>query len=345
MVHKAMVYHETGDGRKVGILDRGKLRSLRMERTRQGREVLGRFEEWLVRHQGLSVRSAQSTRALAWNTLLETNGQPLDVVSDPLLNYQTYLRIRGAITKLCLWMLSDPKASDEDREWARDTVNLVSRVSRTRQVERPTGSKDKKVRPVDDETAHKVLEAVTRLGKKEQIQRPWLGPVLRIRYLTGVGSPEVVCLRSFDVRRACNEMRGRGKKKPTWVPVWTKDRRRKSRAVPGSLIRDELFQIDEWPWEWGIVADVIAPHRQTPEQRIDVASREVSRHSTRVLREAGVLEDGMSPIQRTHQLKWWAWARMFKQTKDWVMLQQLSGMSISRLKQYPFLRDIEYGQL
>jgi integrase len=304
------------------VFDKHQYYVLQHKLAKIGAEALADFEKWLVVEMGLSEEAATRTRALCWVALYSTGANPIEKLRANISWYYK-IQLRSALGKLAAWIQSDPDSTPEDRAWARKVVNGMADTPVYSDTWTPRIPR--KVRGVpktlseDDYVV--LLEVVERRHKRQGFRTPWARPLCRIVLLAAASTDEVVYIERDVVLEALTDKR---QGRPAGLPLWKRGQR--SRMVPLSLVEDELLTLAQWPAEWGTVADIVAP--LADDNRMTTAAYYLRREWTAVCTEAGV--DRTTP----QMLRWRAAHATFKATKDYVLVQQMFGIDIPKMKRY-----------
>lgn len=327
-------------------LDRARYQRLARERSKRGEKALPGFAEWLIKKHDVRPVTAVRTRAIAWSLYEETGGDPASIFHRDIwieaATYRTVIDARSAIRRLCDWLLMTSK-NPADHEWAREQIRLIlnapriQRMPTTNRILPKGDSKKQGTTPLTNEQAQRVIDLIDDLAIERRVRAPWYRDVMRILALTGMDAVDLPLLARRDLVVALQQPRKR-----SWIRVQkTSHRRLRTQIVPLMLVRDEVKRLLAWPFEWRVLADIMAPSGD-PAKAANAAVIRIRLAWGHLLAEA-VPE---VPKRRRHKaLRNWVLTQIFRAQYDWVLVAQVSGLSLYHLRQIPWLLEIDAERL
>lgn len=296
-------------GQEVGFgtINNQRLHRAVREHHAAGQEAMADFIKWLIRHEGLRETAAKTNAAEVWNALCITwNAQeglshPEALFESPAYSKATLDRLQGFL-----------------RRWARYSKDpfLSSTIEGIRgQVKKGqvvTSAESMRIEPYTIGEIDAVLEATEKL--RGDPRWPWGWPVIRMIILGGARISELQIVTRSAVAQALSSGS---------IFLWTPNRG--TRALPVDLIREELEALLAWPWSWGGIADIIAPHSASKESATGRLIWKLGKH---VFEMAGV---ECHPRLWTHMCRWAAALRYYEITGCLVGATHLLG------SRYPML--------
>jgi len=346
---EALEWHESispdGKVNKAATLNRSQLRKAQMARIERGKYVIDPFTTWLVKHHGLQRVNARRQACIAWSAYEETNGDPVSLLrGEILMSYQSYLAMRSALTRFGTWLGTRSGASDKSREIGRrisnELLHLPKLPSPKGQNIAPKKNKSvPKALPYTRAEEERIYLTVDELRKQYGKRWPWLWPVARIYLKTAVPPVILVHLKRSDATYA---LQRHLKGEPAGIPIWSRREAKKqsmggTRIIPASLIDTELRLIVYWPYEWTILADIIAPTSKV-ERRISAASSKIRTRIRDIVDRADI---GLKKRDNFMlRLRLTAIRRLYEETRDLLLLQQVFDTQVTTLKRYPWIKKI-----
>jgi hypothetical protein len=344
---EATTWHETttmeGKAIRVGTHTKTSLLQAQKDRIKRGKNVIEPFTEWLITHYGIQRPYARQQATLAWSVYEETHGNPVSIIQhDITVSYYNYIKIRSALSRFATWISTREDGSDSTRQIGRRISNELLRLPRrgrqTHLLPDPRGAFLSKNVPYSHTEETNIYIAVERIKEKYGSRWPWFWATIRIYLRVRVTPEMLVHMKRSDAvyalqRHLAGEVAG--------IPLWSRRTTKRAnaggtRTIPVSLIKDELLSLVYWPYEWSTLADLIAP-RIPPERRVSVATRRVKARFKDVIKESGVPWDSHNSNIR---IKYTAMRRIYEETKDLLLLQQIFGVNAARLKRFPWIRKI-----
>jgi integrase len=299
-----------------------KVRKLGMEATKP-------FRDWLEESEGKNPENAKNTAMLAWWAIVEHGDNPTCKLLDDTLTVVTKNSIRRALRLFASYLIQDYLSGAREKSYARLIINSLAHI-RIRNPLDPTPKVYKpSTPPMPESDIAKLLQAVETRHIREGARHAWARPMLRMSILTGLTrASEIVQIEKSAVREALLDF---DQDEPATLAIWvSKDR---SKIIPVHLVEAELRSLDIWPVPWGTLADLVTPGAQ------DRPTAALSRYRTELKNtcvEAGVYRGQTTNISITNA----AIRRIYSKTRDLLLVQALSGVSIARLKQLDWLGDL-----
>lgn len=255
----AIMSKEDGEERIhiVGTPDRQALKVMTQELKKYGRAVMLPFVEWCVRSHGLSVTNAQTIASTVWLALWETECDPVSILRDPEITLNRHRKLWGALRTFGHWLYTSGQVSATDRELGRRIINELAGLPKQGNKIITTVKHPWYRACVDGFTQDEVvliLEGVERLHSRYKTRWPWLRSILYAITVLGVRPHDIVYVKRTDTIRAWNAHNAGN---VTGIPVWRKNL--KSLTIPVKLIENEVKLWVNWPYEWGVLADIISP--------------------------------------------------------------------------------------
>jgi len=328
---------------KFAVVDKSRYYKLQKQLAKVGRELLEDFRLWQITELGVTDANARRALSVAWVALYTTGGKPVERLYDEEVSWYAKAALQSALRRLTTWILSDDDASFEDRSWARQ---VISEMTLLPPGTIPPPRDPKKVKPkkppkkrfmLSDDDLLVLNEVIDRRHKREGYKRPWARLVCRLLLHTAASKAEIVNLEKEQVVKALAEYDADPRRGA--ISLWR--RRARARVIPVTLIEGELRDLAAWPIPWGTVADIIAPTVDV-DRRTTTATSRFAREWHSVCKEVGMSWSGAKLM---HGLREALTIRVFKQTRDLVLVQQLFGeelntRSLSKLKKNPRIQEI-----
>lgn len=307
-----------------------------LEYLRRARRKLEGFQRWLVRGSGLAEDRADVNVALVcravWEASQEGEGDPLDHLANPMLSKPSYSQLKAALKRYYTWQLVRKSSSDAEKASARRQLGKLA-VMRgpggllQRQRGHPTV-------PLPQEQFRKLMRSLPAWCKKMGPRWPWARGVLGIRLKAApLIRSELVWVQRSDLVRA----RVDG---PKWgtIQLWRKTKRApRSKIIPLALIEEEVDFLTDWPWEWGTLADLVAPTTRKRSRGAKAANL-IGQATQAFVEDTTGIRLGPND---TPSLQWATYVWLLKWLKgDWLSLARISGVSETRLRDHPDLLKV-----
>lgn len=265
--------------------------------ARAGREALGDFCEWLV-EEGVTPKTASNYVQQVWASLMATGGDPMKDFANPKFARATKLTLKAAWGRLAEWL--------EDTELER----VLSSKHTARVIADKRNTKASKAKPgFGVEIVDRFLAEIDK--DHDDPDYPWIWPVLRMTLILGLrAGVDTTWITRESVERAIEH---------GILTIVSKGD--KLRSLPAAPVRPELLRLLELPG-WMAIADLIAP-RSTRGSDLQ--------HQTAYAYMATALKNyaervGVDPAEvRTHRFRRAAALRVYAETKDIVLVQQMLG--------------------
>ena len=221
------------------------LRRLVHEHHAAGQETLAKFYKWLVRSEALRPVKAENIVATVWNTLCMTydagSGQsnPLVLLDlhDETYSYSTKIAISHAL-RLWARYTKDTTLQGQLLLWAKRRPDVTPRYVLDELNTSP---------PYTRAEYRRLLKALEEY--KGAPRYPWAWAVLRICFTQGVTVSEIIRLERTKIQQALQQ--GEVLLRIGWM--------RSKQAIPVELVREELEYLLSFPWEWGVIGDLVDP--------------------------------------------------------------------------------------
>ena len=308
-------------------------------RAHKGKPITVPLTKWLIHKFGYADITAQTMAAVAWTLYADSRGDPVGVLRNPDFPWTNYLKARGALNKLATWMITehtDGEVHDLGRKILSELTALPARGPEIARARRVKIGLTTKIQPLTVEEEGALFDAIERIRARYSTRWPWYWSCLRIVAKTGMRPDDLVHIEFERTERACIAgLRG----EPAGVPIWR--RRSQAALIPIALILDEIKPLVFGPQPWGTLADLISP-RAKEINRHHTATKQLRICLRKTYKEAGLYPEGQNKTAKYHigkRVQFRALQRMWETSRDWLLLQQMSGMDLMRLKNLSWLRD------
>lgn len=294
-----------------------------------GREALEDFSTWLVEEEGLTPQTAERYAQYLWQAVIATGGRPLQQMERADITVSTKNAIRAAVRQFGVWQ--------NDGELVADVENKrIRRLLKDRRNSKP----EKVVQPLSDETLHAFMGALN--ADRGNPRRPWAWPCISIMVKLGLRARSDLC--SGISKQAVDEA-------VSGAPLVIIGKRGTRRVVPSSIVHDELETLAAFPYQWGTVADIVAP-ASDPKNRSNAAYTRIRK----AIHEYAETADIDPRELRTHRLRHTAALRLYEASGHDIMLVAgfLGHASIETTKNYlakdrtkdieSFLEKMDFGE-
>jgi integrase len=264
--------------------------------ARAGREALKPFREWLVA-EGAGERTARNYVQSIWASLISTGGNPMADFSDPRYSRSTKLVLRAAWSRYAEW------TDDAELERELSSRRLKRTIADKKNTHATRAKPGFSVNIVDQFLA----EIDTDFDDQDY---PWAWPVLRMMLILGLRA-------GVDVTWITREAVATALRHGTLTITSKGD---KVRTLPREPVLLELRRLLEIP-NWEVLSELIAPQSRD----------EVTQHQTAYGYIANALKAyaeriGIDPSEvKTHRFRRAAALRVYAETRDIVLVQQMLG--------------------
>jgi hypothetical protein len=311
------------NGEKVefGRPNKPVLRRLIKEHYAAGQDALSDFNKWLVRSEEQDQRIADSTTAIVWNVLCMTY-DVLTGTSNPMLlldarnatyNFNTKVRIAQALRlwaryksnselyeRVLIWMKRKP---DVAPQYVLDALRTTP--------------------PYTQKEYRRLLKALEEF--KGSPRFPWGWPCLRLTFACGVPFKDILYLERTKIQRALDE----------GAIVLAVGSSHSRRSVQTALIEEELRYLLTFPYEWGVLGDLIDPSK---------VHRSKNRYRTTPLSRVARMVFERARVDYTStwssRMRWSAGWQYYQQTGNLVGTSQILGIRNLR-KVSAFLEELK----
>jgi len=290
--------------------DRKALHKLVREHYANGQDALGGFRKWLVRHEGRDEIGAARMVAIVWNALCMTydidkkEAEPTKLLDqhDETYAYSAKSQIAQGLRFWARYR-NDSKLYETTIAWLRRKPDEVPKYVLDALKESP---------PYTDDEYRELLKALE--GFRGSPRYPWAWSCLRLVFVCGVSLVEVAHLEKGRIYQALQvghiSMRAATGKY--------------FRVVAIEPVREELKVLLAFPWEWGIIADLLSPARtsRNTDRGNAAATEPLRRVSERVFAHAGVEQTHNWPAR----VRWCAAWQYYRKTENLVGASQILGI-------------------
>ena len=289
-----------GQGVTFTALPASVLLKARKRLAAKGREVMQPFREWLIEETGVGDTTANAYCLYVWNALIVTGGEPMKQLHRTDLSYNTKNIMKAAFKRFAAFTGDTALFTDL-------ASHKTTRLIKDRKKTKPTKVK----RPFTRGEVDALLGAVNE--HKDDPRYPWAWPILRIIIKLGLRTRIDACwIEKVRVQEAV---------KVGALRIWSK--REKMRVVPTRGVQEELEVLLRWPFEWEIVADIVAPGAPH-DKRANAAYDKLRKRLKYYAEMVGIPPEDM----QTHRLRHSAALRLYKETNhNIVAVSQLLGHS------------------
>jgi len=308
-----------GDEYEFRNPDRKALRKLVKAHYAAGQSALKGFRRWLTRTEGKPDGEAAKIAATVWNTLCMTydvetqKASPMKLLDRDNDTY-SYSTKTVIVHGLRFWARynDDSQLQEATLLWLRRKPETAPQYVLDALEESP---------PYTNEEYRELLKALESF--KGAPRFPWAWSCLRIVLVCGVSLREVAHLERARITQALND--GHIKIRAASGKFF--------RVVSIEPIREELKMLLAFPWEWGIIADLLNPARTlaSPERGNAVAIAPLRQVSKLVFKRAGVEQTNNWPAR----VRWSAGWQYYRRTNNLVGTAQILGfLNLSTVSQF-----------
>lgn len=296
---------------EFGTPDNKVLRRLVREHYEAGQEALHDFYTWLVRKEGTKEYHAKLVAATVWNTLCMTyspeagasNPMQLIYKDDHTYSYGTKINIAHAL-KLWAGYTKDSILYEEVILWLRKKPEVTPQYVLDSLEKSP---------PFTKEEYRRLLKALEEY--KGSPRYPWAWPCLRIIFVCGIQPGELMYLEKSKVLAHIEA---------EYIPLRTRSSGY-TKLIPVKLIEEPLRTLLSFPWEWGVVADIVQPNRSERPKQI-IGHMPLSTILSKMFKRAKVEYAGNWHAR----MRWSAAWQYYQKTKNLVGAGQILGMKDMR---------------
>jgi integrase len=274
----------------------GTLHEQRYPIAAAGREVLEPFRRWLVA-EGAGERTARNYVQQLWASLISTGGDPMADFSNVRFARSTKLVLRAAWSRYAEW------TDDAELERLLSSRRLKRLIADKRNTHATRAKPGFGVEVVDRFLAEIDTD-------RDDPDYPWAWPVLRMMLILGLRA-------GVDVTWITRDAVARALQHGVLTIVSKRD---KLRSLPAIPVLHELEALLEIPG-WEVLSELIAPQSRD----------ETGQHQTAYAYIASALKAyaeriGIDPAEvKTHRFRRAAALRVYAETKDIVLVQQMLG--------------------
>lgn len=295
------------------------LRRLVKEHYARGQDALEDFRKWLVRHEGRREDEAARVTAVVWNALCmtydveEKQAKPTQLLDreDETYSYSTKTQIAHGLRFWARYK-NDSKLYEETMLWLRRKPDEAPKYVLDALTESP---------PYTDDEYRELLKALESF--KGSPRYPWAWSCLRLVFVCGVSLVEVTQLEKGRIHQALKD--GHIAMRAAIGRYF--------RVVSIEPVREELQALLAFPWQWGIVADLLNPARTIK----DAGRRDTSSAGT--LQRAAKLVFERAGVEQTYnwpaRVRWSAAWQYYRRTENLVGAAQIIGVrDLARVSQF-----------
>jgi integrase len=257
------------------------------------------FVRFMIEDAALGKSSAETYANYVWHALITTGGRPVESLKRDDIQMTTKIAIKSSIRQYALYT--------KRLELLADLSSLqVKKMLRDRRA--PT---QRILPPFTAEEVGRILAAVD--ADKGNPQWPWAWPVLRITIKLGLrAGADTPWIQRDAVVHAAHSGGA--------LTIWSK--RLKMRGLPSKIVKDELDYLVAWPGAWQFVADLVAPSAP-----VENRPKAAYGHISRKLKEYAVTSGLEASDIRSHRFRRTAALRLYKETKDIMLVSNYLGHS------------------
>ena len=324
-----------GEVVKYGTVDRGQLSALRRKRTADGQEAMKDFRRWYQETRGVSQTTVNVVGATIWNLLCDSGNNPIEIVRDKDLPLSSYTKIVHALRFFGLYLTTTNQPLAE-QEFGRTLLNDLGKYKRIYSIQ----DKDKapKVYKVIEvystEEYQRLLAGVEKYHQKYPGRLPWIRVVLPISLLTAIKPSEVSCIRYEDLEKAYKAWKAGDLS--AGISIYQHGKR--TRIIPIMLFPEEARKLLDWPIDWGMLCDLIAPNAK-------ITRREQSATVNQTNTLAKIAMEALGGPLNNQKLRATVAVELYKKTNgDWITIQQILGVSRTRIEQAVIQQQIRNDQ-
>jgi len=229
---------------KMGIPNIKEYRQKLKAEAASGKKIMRPFTRWNTEKLGASYNTAEKDSAVVWR-VLRSEFTPAELVYDVTKPQNYRNTIKASVRKFCAFLIQDKKSPEEDKKWAHETIYSLSRSTRPAKLTDTRRLDNVNLvprRPLTNEEYKGLLESVTR------IKNTYLHAIVGLMFHTGITQVEAVYCAKADIEIAMETggLRIRGDRMGV-------------RIVSSASAKKFLKILIDYPWEWGILADVLSP--------------------------------------------------------------------------------------
>lgn len=291
---------------ELGKPNKHALRRLVREHYAAGQEALKGFSKWLVGVHSLTRDKAARITAAVWNTLCmtydveEKRSYPTRLIArnDETYSYSSKLAIAHALRYWAIYD-KDPQLYEQIIVWLRRKEPTTPQYVLDQLNSLP---------PYTRAEYKRLLKALEEF--KGAPRFPWAWSCLRLAFVWGAPLTEIIHLERAKIRQALRD-------KEILLRVGVGIHRR---VIQVEYIEEELGLLDAFPYEWGIIADLVDPARtMTPDLRLSTTPLG---NVTKLVYQRAKVPYGKNWSTR---IRWTAAWSYYKKTKSVVGAQQILG--------------------
>jgi len=229
---------------RMGVPNIAEYRQKLKAEADSGRKVMKPFTKWNTEKLGSSDNTAEKDSMVVWR-VLRSEMSPADLVYDVTKPKNYRNTIKASVRKFCAFLLQDRDSSVEDKKWARETLMALTRTTKPEALSDSRREKNTIYttgRPLTNTEFKALLVEIT------TIKNPYMYAILGLMLHTGMSQVEACYCTKIDIETAMETggMRIRG----------TKMGQRVVSCVSGKKFLKILI---DYPWDWGILADILSP--------------------------------------------------------------------------------------
>jgi len=229
---------------RMGIPNIAEYRQKLKAEADSGRKVMKPFSKWNTEKLGSSDNTAEKDSMVVWR-VLRSEYTPADLVYDATKPKHYRNTIKASVRKFCAFLIQDKGTPTEDKLWAQKTLASLTRTTKPgilNDDRRPKNEIYTTGRPLTDAEFKALLTEITK------IRNTYMAAIIGLMLHTGMSQVEACYCAKIDIETALETggLRIRGN-------------RMSQRVVSCVSGKKFLKVLANYPWDWGILADILSP--------------------------------------------------------------------------------------